>query len=142
MEKHLNLKKARHASGLTQLELANKVGMGQSHLSKMERGEVWASNEVISVIANTLSIPVSSLLDIDVYKPAEGELRIDSATSIEKNESLNIGLRELAKDKKMCKPFEITADEWRFLSSVYMPYQTNKIGYLTLLITLRGVAKY
>jgi Zn-dependent peptidase ImmA (M78 family)/DNA-binding XRE family transcriptional regulator len=50
---------AREAKGLTQIELAEKIGMSNTNVSKMEKGEINVSEETISAIAAATNFPVS-----------------------------------------------------------------------------------
>ena len=57
-----NIKKARKKSGLTQEEVANKVGVHVSYYSRIERGVVNPSIEVLENIANALKVKSSDIL--------------------------------------------------------------------------------
>lgn len=57
-----NVKKAREQLGLTQEELAEKAGVHVSYISRIERGKVNPSYEVLESIAKTLKIKSSDLL--------------------------------------------------------------------------------
>jgi Zn-dependent peptidase ImmA (M78 family)/DNA-binding XRE family transcriptional regulator len=50
---------AREAKGLTQIELAEKIGMSNTNVSKMEKGEINVSEETISSIAAATNFPIS-----------------------------------------------------------------------------------
>lgn len=57
-----NIKKARKKTGLTQDELSEKVGVHVSYISRIERGVVNASIEVIESIAKALKVKSSDIL--------------------------------------------------------------------------------
>lgn len=57
-----NIKKARKNAGLTQSELAEKVGVHVSYISRIERGVVNSSIEVIESIAKELKVKSSEIL--------------------------------------------------------------------------------
>ena len=50
---------AREARGLTQIELAEKIGVSNTSVSKMEKGEINVSEEAISLIAAATNFPLS-----------------------------------------------------------------------------------
>jgi len=50
---------ARESRSLSQTELAEKIGVPQGNLSRMERGEVGIKEEILSKIATELDYPVS-----------------------------------------------------------------------------------
>ena len=50
---------ARESIGITQLELANLIGIDQGNLSKMENGILPLSNEVIENISKKMSFPIN-----------------------------------------------------------------------------------
>lgn len=57
-----NIKKARKKIKLTQNELAENVGVHVSYISRIERGVVNPSIEVISNIAKALKVKSSDIL--------------------------------------------------------------------------------
>ena len=50
---------AREVRGLTQIELAEKIGVTNTTISKMEKGEINVSNEAINSISEATNFPVS-----------------------------------------------------------------------------------
>ncbi len=61
----MNIRNARKAVGLTQAELARRVGCDQSEISRLERGERLMSVRMLTAIARALEIPPSALLADD-----------------------------------------------------------------------------
>jgi transcriptional regulator with XRE-family HTH domain len=57
-----NIKKARKKAGLTQDVLADKVGIHVSYISRIERGVVNSSIEVLESIAKALKVKSSDIL--------------------------------------------------------------------------------
>src|SRR5215203_1024934 len=49
---------AREARGLAQNELAERIGMSATNLSKMERGEIGISDEALEAIADATGFPI------------------------------------------------------------------------------------
>lgn len=57
-----NIKKAREKAGLTQEDVAKKVGIHVSYYSRIERGVVNPSVEILESIVKTLKIKSSDIL--------------------------------------------------------------------------------
>ncbi|MDQ5954948.1 MAG: hypothetical protein QG583_876 [Patescibacteria group bacterium] len=57
-----NIKKIREQRGTTQEELADKVGVHVSYISRIERGVVNPSVEVLENIAKALKVKSSKIL--------------------------------------------------------------------------------
>ncbi len=55
---------ARHDTGLTQKDLAEKVGVTAQAVSKWERGSSCPDISILDEIADTLGVSVSSLLGV------------------------------------------------------------------------------
>jgi ribosome-binding protein aMBF1 (putative translation factor) len=55
------IRQARRKAGLTQKELAERSGLRQSHISRLERGRHSPSFVTVEKIAKALDIPVSQL---------------------------------------------------------------------------------
>ncbi len=53
---------------LTQQELAERSGITQAHISRIERGEYNTSSVTICKLAKALNIPVAKLLEADEKK--------------------------------------------------------------------------
>lgn len=67
------LKQARERAGLSQRQLAARVGIHYSYLSRLERSENDApSAEVLQDLADVLEIPGADLLAFIGVKPAQG----------------------------------------------------------------------
>lgn len=58
-----NLRKERKRRGMTQIELAGKVGVSQTTVSQWESTEKYPTLDKIYDIANALKISVSALVD-------------------------------------------------------------------------------
>lgn len=57
-----NIQRIRKKAGVTQEELADKVGVHVSYISRIERGVVNSSIEVIESIAKALKVKSSEIL--------------------------------------------------------------------------------
>lgn len=62
----MNLKQARVKAGLTQFELAERIGCDQSVISRIESGERSVTLERLKSIAGALRIPLTQLLADEV----------------------------------------------------------------------------
>ena len=69
-----SLKVLRAYLGMTQAELATKLGLSQSYLSELERGDKEVSIDVLRKYSKELDIPMSSLLFF--AESLEGEVPI------------------------------------------------------------------
>jgi transcriptional regulator with XRE-family HTH domain len=57
-----NLRKARHAKGLSQEALAWDAGMDRTHLSEIENAKTWVGLEIIGKLAAVLEVEPAELL--------------------------------------------------------------------------------
>ncbi len=57
-----NLSAIRKEKGLTQAELAHRVGIGMNSLARYERGEIQPSIEMASLIAEKLGVTINELI--------------------------------------------------------------------------------
>ena len=58
----VNLRRLRHAKGMTQEELAEKAGLSSRHIGAVERADDSASITVLGQIANALEVDASELV--------------------------------------------------------------------------------
>lgn len=63
-----NLRCARLAAGLTQRQLSEKTGLMAYFISNLEQGHRTLSLEHAILLANTLSVPLSKLIDPSACK--------------------------------------------------------------------------
>lgn len=57
-----NLRRARHAKGLSQEDLAYEAGVNRSYMSKLENGSTYAGLEIVGKLADVLNIEPAELL--------------------------------------------------------------------------------
>jgi len=69
------IRKLRKTRGLSQVELAQEVGMNSSHLSRIERGTVQPSTELLKRLARALdaSADYSSRTTTPTNRPSKSE---------------------------------------------------------------------
>ena len=58
----INLRRLRHASGMTQEELAERAGLSARHLGDIERAEVSASVTLLGQLADALKVEAAELV--------------------------------------------------------------------------------
>jgi transcriptional regulator with XRE-family HTH domain len=129
------IKSARVALGLSQEEAAKALDIGQSYLSKIERGDKRPNVELLSQMARLYGVTESHLLG----RPGAGTEDLPTTQEgVITDDATPPGLRALAADRSMVEALEIDADEWRVLRSIDLP-SVSKGGYVQLLSTIRGV---
>lgn len=57
-----NLRRIRHARGLSQDDLAYEAGISRSYLSQLEKGAFYASLKIIGKLADVLKVEPSEFL--------------------------------------------------------------------------------
>ena len=57
-----NLRRLRHAKGLSQDDLAYEANISRSYLSQIEKGAFYASLKIVGKIARTLGVEPAELL--------------------------------------------------------------------------------
>lgn len=59
------IRKARKAKGITQEDLAKKLGINRATVSKYESGAVVPSVEQLTAISSALNVPIGSLMGLE-----------------------------------------------------------------------------
>ena len=86
-----NIQRKRTQLGLTQDELAERLGIGQQSLSRIERGTMAPKFERLQDIASVLHCPVSELFVDDATKDTDTESIIrDILHGLNHNERISI----------------------------------------------------
>jgi transcriptional regulator with XRE-family HTH domain len=57
-----NLRKLRHARGLSQEELAHQANVNRTYMSKIEKGGTWVGLEIIGKLSTVLEVEPAELL--------------------------------------------------------------------------------
>jgi transcriptional regulator with XRE-family HTH domain len=60
----VNLRRLRHARGLSQEELAHEANINRTYMSKIEKGGTWVGLEIISKLATVLEVEPTELLKL------------------------------------------------------------------------------
>jgi transcriptional regulator with XRE-family HTH domain len=58
----VNLRRNRHAKGLSQEGLAHEAGVNRTYMSKIEKGGTWVGLEIIAKLASVLEVEPAELL--------------------------------------------------------------------------------
>ncbi len=67
-----NLRRVRHAKGLSQDDLAYEAKVSRSYLSQLEKGVFYASLNVVGRLAEALGVEPAELLRLPARKGARG----------------------------------------------------------------------
>jgi transcriptional regulator with XRE-family HTH domain len=78
------VRKLRKKKGLSQVELADKVGMNANHLSRLERGVGLPSTEILKRLGQTLEATVDYLLSDDDTEAPAAEVHIENKALAER----------------------------------------------------------
>lgn len=134
------LKAARQARKLTQRELADRTGMDQGHISRLENGGKGVTMENIQALAAALGVTVSHLIGEDIKEDKGTYNAAGTRGALLSSHDSPQGLRELASDSALADALRITDAEWKALDSIQPPGEVSKDGYVQLLITIRAVS--
>jgi transcriptional regulator with XRE-family HTH domain len=135
-----HIKHQRERVGMSQVELARRMGVQQSNLSRLERGLQGVTIETLGMYARVLGVGIEELTRERDVSIAEQKNRVpDPRLTIQCDPKAAPGLRELAKDAAMCEVKAINNDEWRQLAAIPIPHTVTMYGFLQILITLRAV---
>jgi transcriptional regulator with XRE-family HTH domain len=59
----IRIRQLRQEKGLSQLELAELVGLSEDQISKIERGKSWVGELTLALLAKALTVPQKLLFD-------------------------------------------------------------------------------
>lgn len=65
----MRLREARKRAGLTQAELASKIGIGQNTYSYWETGKTKIDNVSLAKLAEILGVSIDYIMGHDIYEP-------------------------------------------------------------------------
>ncbi|MDQ7733778.1 helix-turn-helix transcriptional regulator [Halomonas sp. SpR1] len=136
------LRAARKAKRLNQMELAEKIGVDQARVSRVERGDRGLTRDQLLQASKVLDVTVEYLLGIDLGDNV-AEYNIQETNSkqaqLVADHMAPTGLRELAIDQQLTRTLQITTEEWHALSSIVLPGEASRDGYVQLLFTIRAI---
>lgn len=70
-----NLRRLRHAKGLSQDDLAYEAEVSRSYLSQLEKGAFYASLKIVGKLATVLEVEPAELLKMPVKPGQRGKQR-------------------------------------------------------------------
>jgi transcriptional regulator with XRE-family HTH domain len=111
-----NIKARRHALGMTQRELAERLGVTQANVSRVESSQKGPGGEMLLSIAGALGCDVNDLLGVEANGDSPRDLDEDAKTfvlnAIKGDPQFGIYLRSFVKNSG-----SLTDEDWRFLAS-------------------------
>lgn len=131
------IKAQRIKLGLTQSELADRLTVGQTYITYMEKNRRVPSNDVLRKLADALELSFQYL-----YGLAHPDIKnmIVPESNAECIASFPPLLKELVEDRVLRDRFEITDEDVSMLNSIQSRGQiTRKEDYIILLMTIRNV---
>ncbi len=132
------LKAARERAGLTQAEVAERLGVSKALPGHWERGVKTPSLAKIQAVAKLLNVSVSWLMD-DQIGDERREYETQSADSLAgvlSDYMTAPGLRDLASNRDLVEALRITPGEWSALRSLKADGLTAD-GYVAVLMAIR-----
>ena len=121
------IRKARQKAGLSQQELAARVGVSQKKISRIESGR----DECVTTIIPLLS-DIAASVGVSLYAllpKRQGGVPVNYGP----------GLRDLANDRAAREALRIRDDEIARLGEVRLQAPVDKDGYLMLLMVFRAI---
>ncbi len=142
------IRAARKHRGLTQAELAKRLGVTQSLIGQYERGLKRPKIDSLQSLAAALEVTVPWLLG-DEYGNTESQGTLYQAAqeplsgleAILSNYAIASGLRDLALRPDLHAALRITEGEWEALRSLKPPGDLSLDGYLSVLIAIRAALR-
>jgi transcriptional regulator with XRE-family HTH domain len=67
-----NLRRLRHAKGISQEELAHQAGINRSYMSKLEKGASYPGLEIIAKLATVFEVEPTELIRLPAAQPKSG----------------------------------------------------------------------
>jgi transcriptional regulator with XRE-family HTH domain len=132
------VKSARKRLGISQAELARRVGIDQPSISRLEKGERQLSANQLARIAAALNTTVADLMPSTSGSDAVDGSHSPAVQAVLSNYDAPQGLRDLVTDKSLMSALAISDEEVRILSAIPVD-GVSRDGYVQLLITLRAV---
>ena len=98
----------RKKNELTQIELAEKVGVSQKHLSDIENGIKFPSPALIENLSKELNVEPALLFDGSNIDPYDISNKVTNLVMLNIQPKLNVIFNDLAEIKNMLKNMKIT----------------------------------
>jgi transcriptional regulator with XRE-family HTH domain len=68
-----NLRRLRHAKGLSQEDLAHEADVNRTYMSKIEKGGTWVGLEIIGKLAAVLEVEPAEFLKLPSKRKIRGQ---------------------------------------------------------------------
>lgn len=93
------IREKRKAKGLTQEELAEKVGVSAGYIGQVERGELTPSLSVIAMLVDILALDANTLfIEQNEDAPLSREISLRASRLSKENQEIILGLIEVIED--------------------------------------------
>ncbi|MFO1431456.1 MAG: helix-turn-helix transcriptional regulator [Candidatus Competibacteraceae bacterium] len=136
------LRAARTAAGLTQKALAERTGLDQSRISRLEKGRVGCDVASLQALANALNVSINYLLKAPVVAETGGHYETDPRLALVQRYDTPAGLRELATAITLLEELRMTPEEWRALAALAANWRDGELvpreGWVQILFSLRS----
>ncbi|GHS90467.1 hypothetical protein AGMMS49957_16540 [Synergistales bacterium] len=110
-----NIRAKRRSLGLNQIDLAERLGLTQANVSRIEAGAKGPSGEMLINIARELGCDVRELLGVE-QDAKTADLDDDAKSfvlnAIKRDQQFGVYLRSFAKDSD-----NLTEEDWKFLAT-------------------------
>lgn len=131
------LKTRRRELGLTQVQVAKKLDVGQNFVAYMENDQRKPSNDVLKRLADCLSLPMDEL-----YLKVHPDVEDIFSNRPQKRERTRFNplLHKLRYDRTLREKYAITDDDISLLGSIQARGEITRLeDYIFLLMTIRQV---
>lgn len=141
----VRIARLREAAKISQSEMARRIGVQQSRLSRIEKGEYACRIHEANAIARELGVTTADLAGAapsgDVSEPhSDYKAPVSGRSAILANYSSPPGLQLLASDTELCSTLKITDAELRNLTALTFDYPISKEGYISILFAIRAAS--
>lgn len=93
------IREKRKAKGLTQEELAEKVGVSAGYIGQVERGELTPTLSVIAMLVDILALDANTLFfEQNEDAPLSREISLRASRLSKENQEIILGLIEVIED--------------------------------------------
>lgn len=135
------IRAGRRSLKMTQGELAQNVGLDQSHISKLESGGSGVSTDKLVAIARVLRLNLDDVVTQEKGIMRNSRAARDPRQDILCNPSAPEGLREFMADEDVLRILKASRDELLLLVDIDLPPVVTKDGYIQLFYTLRSITQ-
>lgn len=132
-------KAARLRAGLTQAEVAERLGVSKALPGHWEAGRKVPSMGKLEALARLLDVSVSWLTGDKVGdESSRYDPRADDPAGILADYMAPPGLRDLASNQALVSALKVQPEEWEALRSLRAPERFTEAGYVAVLMAIRA----